>query len=113
MYSGRSCFFKCERRFTGVAHIIGEAGREVVGKRADGELFPMFLSVAEFWVGKERFFSGIVRDISNTLTRCQVNIEELNTEIAMAEYLRHVDPHGLGSLGGDCSGGCIAETGVP
>jgi len=49
---------------TGVAKIIGETGREVSGKRADGEVFPMFLSVAEFWVGKERFFSGIVRDIS-------------------------------------------------
>ena len=44
--------------------IIGVNGREVMGQRANGEVFPMLLSVAEFWIGEERYFSGIVRDVS-------------------------------------------------
>ncbi len=51
-------------QMSGEAHVIGAIGREVSGMRANGEIFPMFLSVGEFFVGEERFFSGIVRDIS-------------------------------------------------
>ena len=48
---------------TGEARIIG-MGREVEGLRSDGARFPMDLSVTEFSMGGERFFIGIVRDIS-------------------------------------------------
>jgi two-component system, LuxR family, sensor kinase FixL len=48
---------------TGVKRIIG-IGREVVGLRKDGTVFPMDLSVAEAWSGGERIFVGIVRDIT-------------------------------------------------
>ena len=48
---------------TGVAHIIG-IGREVEGKRKDGSYFPMDLAVSEVTLSEERFFIGIVRDIS-------------------------------------------------
>jgi PAS domain S-box-containing protein len=43
--------------------IIG-IGREVEGQRKDGSIFPLDLSVAEVKVGSNRFFSGIVRDIT-------------------------------------------------
>ncbi|HEB71080.1 MAG TPA: response regulator [Nitrospirae bacterium] len=49
---------------TGQAKIIGK-GREVVGKRKDGENFPMFLAVSEISVSSARIFVGMVIDISN------------------------------------------------
>ncbi len=66
---------------TGVAKIIG-IGRELEGKRKSGETFPMDLSVAEVHVGTQRFFSGIVRDITarkaaeNELRRSNQELEQ-------------------------------------
>jgi len=48
---------------TGEAKIIG-TGREVIGKRKDGTIFPMELSVAKVRVDHRQVFTGIVRDIS-------------------------------------------------
>ena len=48
---------------TGKGKIIG-IGREVIGRRKDGSLFPMDLSVGEVRLAGERFFTGIVRDIT-------------------------------------------------
>jgi two-component system, LuxR family, sensor kinase FixL len=50
-------------RRTGKAKIIG-IGREVVGKRKDGSVFPMDLSVGEVRLTGGRMFTGIVRDIT-------------------------------------------------
>lgn len=49
---------------TGNARIIGTAGREVRGRRKDGKIFPMDLSVSAFQLEDGRHFSGIVRDIT-------------------------------------------------
>jgi two-component system sensor kinase FixL len=48
---------------TGDAKIIG-IGREVVGLRKDGTIFPMDLAVSEVRLGKRILFTGIVRDIT-------------------------------------------------
>lgn len=48
---------------TGEARIIG-IGREVQARRQDGSVFPIDLSVGEAREGGERFFVGIIRDIS-------------------------------------------------
>lgn len=48
---------------TGETKIIG-IGREVVGRRKNGESFPMGLSIGEFQLGGKKMFVGICRDIS-------------------------------------------------
>ncbi|OSM00219.1 ABC transporter substrate-binding protein [Magnetofaba australis] len=48
---------------SGNTQILGRQ-RETVGRRHDGALFPMDLAVAEAQINGERFFTGIVRDIT-------------------------------------------------
>lgn len=48
---------------TGIAKIIG-IGREVTGRRKNGELFPVELAVSRVEVNGETMFAGILRDIS-------------------------------------------------
>ncbi len=48
---------------SGQARVMG-LGREVVGRRKTGSTFPMDLAVSEFQLGGRRFFTGIVRDIT-------------------------------------------------
>jgi PAS domain S-box-containing protein len=48
---------------TGEARIIG-IGREVTGRRRDGTLFPVQLSVREMRIGGERKFTGMLHDLT-------------------------------------------------
>src|SRR5436190_4774297 len=64
---------------TGDAKIIG-IGREVSGKRSDGTVFPLHLSVGEMSVNGERKFTGILHDLS-----ARIRIEErLREQTALA-----------------------------
>jgi PAS domain S-box-containing protein len=58
---------------TGKKRIIG-IGREVEGQRKDGTIFPIHLAVGEFKVSGERFFSGIITDLSSH-ARLQAEID--------------------------------------
>jgi PAS domain S-box-containing protein len=49
---------------TGEARIIGR-GREAAARRKDGTQFPVALSVDEFAVDHQRYFAGIVRDLTD------------------------------------------------
>jgi two-component system, LuxR family, sensor kinase FixL len=67
---------------TGEKKIIG-IGREVVGQRKDGSVFPMELSVAEMRLGERRMFTGMVRDITER-KQADARHEQLIQEIAGA-----------------------------
>jgi PAS domain S-box-containing protein len=54
------------------ARAIG-LGREVVGRRKDGSFFPMEMAISEMWLGDQRYFTGILRDIT---TRKQAEAEQ-------------------------------------
>ena len=58
---------------TGEKKIIG-IGREVEGQRKDGTIFPIHLAVGAFEVGGQRFFSGIINDLS-ARARLQAEID--------------------------------------
>ncbi|MCY1023055.1 PAS domain S-box protein [Pyxidicoccus sp. MSG2] len=61
-------------------------GREVLGQRKDGQVFPMELAVSETVFPGGRFFTGIVRDISRrkTAQRAQALLQEAGTLLAQS-----------------------------
>lgn len=48
---------------TGQSRIVG-VGREVTGRRKDGNHFPLHLSIGEFRIGEDRFFTGVLIDLT-------------------------------------------------
>lgn len=67
---------------TGEKRIIG-IGREVVGMRRDGSVFPMELAVAEMRFGERRMFTGVIRDITER-KRAEAENAQLMQEIRSA-----------------------------
>ena len=65
--------------------IIG-VGREETALRADGETFPMHLSVGEATVGGEICFVGIIRDLSSE-KEAQDNVRALEQQLVHADRL--------------------------
>ncbi len=49
---------------TGATKIIG-IGREVMGRRRDGSIFPLHLSVGDMRIGGTRKFTGLLHDLTN------------------------------------------------
>lgn len=64
---------------TGIPKIIG-IGREVIGRRRDGATFPLDLAIAEWRIDNQRYFTGIMRDITER-RRSQEQILELNATL--------------------------------
>ncbi len=66
-------------RRTGEKRIIG-IGREVLGRRKDGTIFPLELAVGEVRAEGHRLFAGFVRDVS-ARRRAEQRLQELQTEL--------------------------------
>jgi two-component system sensor kinase FixL len=62
-YHGEHDSYLSHYATTGERRIIG-IGREVVGRRADGTTFPMYLSVGEGELGGNPIFVGIIQDLT-------------------------------------------------
>ena len=82
-YHGEHDGYLQRYRETGERRIIG-IGREVEGLRADGTTFPLELSIAEWRDGGRRFFTGVMRDVTDRkraeeLQRLMIN--ELNHRV--------------------------------
>lgn len=74
---------------TGEAKIIGK-GREVVGLRKDGLTFPMDLAVGEMKVGGQRYYTGVVRDITQR-KQAELELLEMNKELQEFSYIASHD----------------------
>lgn len=48
---------------TGINNVIGR-GRETIGRRKDGSMFPVYLSISEIRSDNRHIFVGIIQDIS-------------------------------------------------
>jgi two-component system sensor kinase FixL len=64
---------------TGVGQIIGK-GREVMGRRKDGTVFPFLLSISEVNLADKQIFTGIIHDISN-LKKAEAALRESENKI--------------------------------
>ncbi len=67
-------------------------GREVMGQRKDGSSFPLEIAVSEMWLGGQRFFTGILRDVTTRKqveaerTRLDLVLQDKNSELERARY---------------------------
>lgn len=49
---------------SGIKSVLGTGGMVVQARRKDGSMFPAHLAVAEWFVSGERFYTGIMRDLT-------------------------------------------------
>jgi two-component system, LuxR family, sensor kinase FixL len=64
---------------TGVGQIIGK-GREVLGKKKDGSVFPFLLSISEVNLQDQQIFTGVIHDISE-LKKTEAALRESESRI--------------------------------
>jgi two-component system, LuxR family, sensor kinase FixL len=70
---------------TGERRIIG-IGRVVVGERRDGSTFPLELNVGEMKTGQQRFFTGFIRDLTES-QKTEARLQELQSELVHVSRL--------------------------
>ncbi len=70
---------------TGERRIIG-IGRVVVGERKDGSTFPLELNVGEMKSGNQRFFTGFIRDLTES-QKTEARLQELQSELVHVSRL--------------------------
>lgn len=73
---------------TGAKKIIG-IGREVTARRKDGSTFPIHLSVSEFEVNGQRYFTGIITDLSQRKA-AELALRETERQLAQAQKMEAV-----------------------
>jgi len=82
---------------TGEAKIIG-IGRDVIGRRKDGSVFPMYLSISEVRLGDRVLFTGIARDMTQ-LKQADAELRQKTEELARSneelEQFAYVASHDL------------------
>jgi two-component system sensor kinase FixL len=64
---------------TGERRVIGSS-RQVTGRRRDGAEFPMELRIGEVKIGKRRYFTGVLRDLSS-LREAERRSDELQAHL--------------------------------
>lgn len=64
---------------TGVKKIIG-IGREVIGQRKDGTVFPLDLAVTEVPLGNKMIFAGVLRDITRR-KQAEIQLRKAHDEL--------------------------------
>jgi two-component system sensor kinase FixL len=85
-YAGEHDTYLANYLCTGQRKIIG-IGREALGRRKDGSIFPMDLSVGEALDGGEPIFVGIIRDITD---RKAAELAQRESELRLRSILNTV-----------------------
>jgi len=80
-------------RRTGHRKVIG-FGREVQGRRRDGSLFPLYISIGEAETPDGRQFIGILRDLSTRLD-AERRVTELQADLIRLARISALDEMGL------------------
>jgi two-component system sensor kinase FixL len=78
-YRSRHDAYMARYLATGERRIIG-IGRVVVGQRRNGSTFPMELSVGEMRSSGARYFTGFIRDLTES-RRTETRLQELQSEL--------------------------------
>jgi len=73
---------------TGERRIIG-IGREVVGKRRDGSLFPVDLAVSEIRLGERIYFVGTLRDLTQR-QETERQLQQLEEQMRQAQKMEAI-----------------------
>jgi two-component system, LuxR family, sensor kinase FixL len=96
-YHGEHDQYLANYKSTGQRKIIG-IGREVLGRRKNGDTFPMDLSVGEADQGGEVLYVGILRDVTERKRARDLReqlIEQLTASNLERSYFGHVASHDL------------------